>query len=130
MSKLKTLFENCHKHPLLVAFISGLYPIVYAYNANFYMLSSWYQFGCFVLYFLAVPIAVTLLVVKLIGNIKPLRFFSKYALAGLNLFFFFSLLYVSAFQFEKKIEPYFYSWKGWRQCHSSIPNQFHGCNQY
>ena len=77
MEKLRIRFrvfiETNKQYPVLIAFASGLYPLLYYYNANFTLLNSWSQFVFFVTFFLVLPTVVFYLIHYIISKIKILK---------------------------------------------------------
>ena len=47
--------NNKKQYPIIAAIASGLYPLLYYYNANFTLVNSWSQFRFFILWFLFIP---------------------------------------------------------------------------
>jgi len=97
-------FINSKKqYPIIAAIASGLYPLLYYYNANFTLVNSWSQFRFFILGFLLIPCIVFFVSNNIFKNVNNLKRYSKFIIPILNFSVFIVLLFISVFQFEIKI---------------------------
>ncbi|TYB74513.1 hypothetical protein ES677_03815 [Bizionia gelidisalsuginis] len=88
MNTIRVLFyafiDSEKQYPLLAAFASGLYPLLYYYNANFTLINSWSQFAFFISLFLILPMVVFYVAYVVINKINGLKKYGSHLLAILN----------------------------------------------
>nr|WP_321236274.1 hypothetical protein [uncultured Psychroserpens sp.] len=87
--------SNSKSNPLLAAIASGLFPMAYYYNHNFFFVNSWEQFGFFVVTYLCIPIISFFLVYLLFKNVGALKPYLKYVIPILNFSTFSILIIIS-----------------------------------
>ncbi|MBC3757447.1 hypothetical protein H7U19_03455 [Hyunsoonleella sp. SJ7] len=90
---------------ILAGIASGLYPLLYYYNANFTLINSWPQFLFFVTIFLIVPCLSILFARLIFHKIKGLSQYKKYTAPVLNFSFFTSLVVLCTYGFNGKALP-------------------------
>ncbi|GAL66244.1 hypothetical protein [Jejuia pallidilutea] len=61
-SQILTFLESEKEYPVIAAFASGLYPLLYYYNSNFTLVNSWEQLGFFVFCYILLPVVVFYLI--------------------------------------------------------------------
>ncbi len=88
---------------LLAGLASGLYPMLYYYNANFTLINSWSQFLFFVALFLITPCLSILLVRLVFSNINYLNRYKKYTAPILNFCFFAFFVVLSTYGKSGKV---------------------------
>ena len=90
-------------YPALAALAAGLYPVVFYYSNNFWLVNTWAHFVYFVSLFIVLPIVVFVVAYRVFGFSK-LRKWRKYLIPFLNVFVFLLLLKVCLYAgIEKKI---------------------------
>ena len=95
--------NNKKQYPIIAAIASGLYPLLYYYNANFTLVNSWSQFRFFILWFLFIPCIVFFVSNNTFKKVNSLKRYSKFIIPILNFSLFTLLLFISVFQFKIKI---------------------------
>ncbi len=103
LASLYRFLTNHRPYIVLTAVAAGLYPLVYNYDSNFTLVSSWQQFLNFTVVCLLLPIIIVTLsywTVKKISVLSPLE---KFVLPVLNFTIFTSLMMLSIYGFQKKI---------------------------
>lgn len=77
MKKLRARFrvfiETNKQYPVLIALASGLYPLLYYYNANFTLLNSCSQFAFFITFFLVFPTVIFYFIYFVINKVETLK---------------------------------------------------------
>ena len=96
MEKLKARFiafiETNKQYPVLIALASGLYPLLYYYNANYTLINSWGQFTFFVALFLIFPTVIFYLIYFITRKIDLLQIYKNHIFTVLNFSWFGFLL--------------------------------------
>ncbi len=92
MSIVQTFLRSTTVSHVLAAVASGLYPILFYFNNNYTLVSSWEHLGYFILIFLIVPIGVFSLSQRVFA-IHSIQKWQRYILPFLNVFTF--LFFVS-----------------------------------
>ncbi|MFD2824113.1 sulfatase-like hydrolase/transferase [Lacinutrix iliipiscaria] len=101
--KVIAFIDSKKNRPILAAFASGLYPLVYYYNKNFTLVNSWTQFFYFVFIYLILPAVVFYICYN---GLKKLRCFNKYLtyiIPVLNLSVFAFLIVISTYGHDIKV---------------------------
>ena len=96
MKKLRAIFiafiETNKQYPFLIALSSGLYPLLFYYNANYTLINSWSQFTFFVALFLMFPTVIFYFIYFLSRKIDLLQKFKNHIFTVLNFSWFGFLL--------------------------------------
>ena len=96
MKKLRTRFKafisTNKQYPFLIALASGLYPLLYYYNANYTLINSWGQFTFFVALFLIFPTVIFYLIYFITRKIDLLQIYKNHIFTVLNFSWFGFLL--------------------------------------
>ncbi|WP_420574568.1 sulfatase-like hydrolase/transferase [Kordia sp.] len=88
LKMLQKIKKNKWFYAIISAIAAGLYAIVHTYGTNFFLVSSWPQFGMMLLFFIAFPIVVFVLTKIIVERIAFLKKFEKYSIPILNAGFF------------------------------------------
>ena len=90
-------------NPVIMALGVGLYPLVFYYSRNFWMINSWEQFGYFSLLFIMFPLLLFLFL-KWLQTFSFTSKFSKYLLPFFSVFLFLCYIKVVLYaDFQRKI---------------------------
>ena len=90
--RFRVFIEGDKQYPVLIALASGLYPLLYYYNANFTLINSWSQFTFFVALFLIFPTVIFYLIYFLSRKIDILYKYKNHIFTVLNFSWFGFLL--------------------------------------
>ena len=101
--KVIQFINGSKKYVIVAALASGLYPLLYYYNANFTLVNSWSQFGFFIVCFLLIPCLVFWTANFIFNYIGVLKRYNKYVIPILNFTLFAVLLVISTQGFRKII---------------------------
>ena len=91
-AKVMGFIESKEQAPILTAIAAGLYPVLNYYNNNFLAANSWSQLTWFLVWFILVPIVLTVLGFAVTSRIGKISGYKNHILTGLNLFVFGALL--------------------------------------
>ena len=91
-ARFRVFIEGDKQYPVLIALASGLYPLLYYYNANFTLINSWSQFTFFVALFLIFPTVIFYLIYFLSRKIDILYKYKNHIFTVLNFSWFGFLL--------------------------------------
>lgn len=100
--KIIQFVNNNKQYPIITGIASGLYPMLYYYNANFTYVNSITQFLFCLLTFIIIPIVGFYSIIKILKQIKGLNKLSKYSLPLLNLCWFSVLMLVSSYGIKRR----------------------------
>jgi hypothetical protein len=101
--RIINFINNKKQYPILAAIASGLYPLLYYYNANFTQVDSWGQLTFFIALFILLPIAVFITFYFLTNKIKKLFKYQTRILTVLNLSWFGFLILLSTLGLSLKL---------------------------
>ena len=95
IKKIQTILNNFlsseKPYPILIAIAAGLYPFLFYYSRNFYLINTWEHLGYFTFFFLLLPMVLFWLLQALF-DIQLVKKWKHYVLPFLNVFTFLFLL--------------------------------------